>query len=106
MGRRMERKYHSHLSVVTLEARDVRPGPERAGVASSPAHASRGSAETQRGRGLRVTTCGRGRSSTPAGPAGHHVVGGGGASAQSFLGGHDRSPEARRPGEPFLPYLT
>lgn len=49
MGRRMERKYHSHLSVVTLEARDVRPGPERAGVASSPAHASRGSAETQRG---------------------------------------------------------
>lgn len=52
MGRRMERKYHSHLSVVTLEARHVRPGPERAEVASSPAHASRGSAETQRGSGF------------------------------------------------------
>lgn len=71
-----------------------------------PAHASRGSAETQRGSGRRVTTCGRGRSSTPAGLAGHHVEGGGGASARSFLGGHDYGPEARCPGEAFLPHLT
>lgn len=105
MGRRMERKYHSHLSVVTLEARDVRPGPERTGVASSPAHASRGSAETQRGVAY-GSRCVGGAAPQPRQGAGHHVVGGGGASAQSFLGGHDRSPEARCPGEPFLPYLT
>lgn len=106
MGRRLERKCHSHLSILTLAAGDVRSGAKQRGVASSPAHASRGSAETQSGRGRRVTMCGRGRSSTPAGPAGHHVVVGGGASPRSFLGGHDGGPEARCPGEAFLPHLT